>query len=64
MKQMEAELGIILPLNEDGKITCVTCHNPHEKGVISTERVGAKGAGEIHRHRLSGNMCIKCHQMR
>ena len=64
MKQMEAELGIILPLNEDGKITCVTCHNPHEKGVISTERVGGKGAGEIHRHRLSGNMCIKCHQMR
>ena len=63
IKQMEAELSIILPLNDDGKITCVTCHNPHQKGVISTERTGAKGADEINRHRLSDNMCIKCHQM-
>jgi len=63
IKQMELELGISLPLSDEGKITCATCHNPHQKGVIPAERVGAKGAGEVHKHRLSGNMCIKCHQM-
>lgn len=63
MKQMEVEFGIVLPLNGDGKITCATCHNPHEKGVIPVERAGATGADKEHRHRLPGNMCIKCHQM-
>jgi hypothetical protein len=63
IKQMEIEFGIVLPLDDDGKITCATCHNPHEKGVIPAERAGAKGAGEVHRHRLPGNICIKCHQM-
>jgi len=63
IKQMEIELGITLPLSDEGKITCATCHNPHEKGVIPAERVGAKGAGEAHKNRLSGNMCIKCHDM-
>lgn len=63
MQQMQAELQIALPLDGDGKITCVTCHNPHQKGLIPGERSGAKGAGEFHRHRLSGNMCIKCHPM-
>ena len=63
MQQMQEELKIVLPLDSDGKITCVTCHNPHQQGLIPSERSGAKGAGEVHRHRLSGNMCIKCHPM-
>jgi len=63
IKQMEIEFGIVLPLNVDGKITCATCHNPHEKGVIPAERPGAKGAGKEHRHRLPGNICTQCHQM-
>ena len=63
IKQMEIEFGIVLPLNDDGKITCATCHNPHEEGVIPAERAGAKGAGKQHRHRLPGNICTKCHQM-
>ena len=66
IKQMEDQHDIILPLNEEGMITCATCHNPHEKGVIPDIRAGAKGAGEKLRHRLANHssMCIKCHAMR
>jgi len=65
IKQMEVEYGIVLPLNDDGKITCATCHNPHEKGVIPAERAGSKGADEADRHRLTltKNICMQCHQM-
>jgi hypothetical protein len=66
IKQMEDQHDIILPLNQEGMITCATCHNPHEKGVIPDIRAGAKGAGEKLRHRLANHnsMCIKCHAMR
>lgn len=32
-KQKEEELAISIPLSSDGKIICVTCHNPHPKGI-------------------------------
>ena len=63
MQKTQKELHIVLPLDNDGKITCVTCHNPHQKGLIPDESAGATGAGAVHRHRLSGNMCIRCHPM-
>jgi hypothetical protein len=66
IKQLEQQDNIILPLSEDGMITCATCHNPHEKGVIPDVRAGAKGAGEKWRQRLAdtNTMCIKCHPLR
>jgi len=66
MKQLEHQDNIILPLSEAGTITCATCHNPHEKGVIPDVRAGARGAGEKWRQRLTdtNTMCIKCHPMR
>jgi len=64
IKQLQDHNNIILPLNEDGMITCATCHNPHEKGVIPDVRAGATGAGGDKRQRLEENMCIKCHPMR
>jgi hypothetical protein len=66
IKQMEDQHDIILPLSEEGTITCATCHNPHEKGVIPDVRAGARGAGETRRRRLGENnhMCVKCHPMR
>ena len=63
MKKTEMEFGIVLPLDRNGNITCATCHNPHEKGVIPANRPGAKGAGTKYRRRLSGNICIRCHEM-
>ena len=63
MKQMEKKFGIILPLDTDGKMTCITCHNPHDKGVIPAQRASAGGAGSKFRHRLPGKLCIECHQM-
>ncbi len=64
IKETEQEFDIILPLSADGRLTCATCHNPHEEGLIPAERAGAKGASKQYRHRLPGNLCIKCHQMK
>jgi hypothetical protein len=63
MRKTQKELNIVLPLDNNGKITCVTCHNPHQKGLIPVESAGSTGAGAVHRHRLSGNMCIRCHPL-
>ncbi len=66
LKRMAAMIStyqIILPLTEDGKMTCITCHNPHEKGVIPADKPSAKGADSKYRHRLPGKMCIECHKM-
>jgi hypothetical protein len=61
MSILKLKYKIVLPLDDEGKITCITCHNPHERGVIPVERAGAKGAGEYFRHRLPGIMCKSCH---
>jgi len=63
MNAMQAEFNIVLPLDSSGRVTCATCHNPHQKGLIPDQRAGARGAGAEHRHRLQDNMCIKCHPM-
>ncbi len=65
MKAAEKRFGIILPLSYDEKITCITCHNPHEKGVIPGEKASAKGASEKYRLRLpgkTGEICLACHK--
>ncbi len=64
INRMQTEFNIVLPRDQDGQITCVTCHNPHQKGLIPDTRAGAKGAGEKHRQRLTENICLRCHPMR
>ena len=63
MQAMEKEFGIILPLDKNGRLTCITCHNPHDKGVIRADSPAAKGAGSKYRHRLPGRLCLECHQV-
>ena len=65
IKESEKQYGIILPLNYEGEITCATCHNPHERGVIPADRNSAKGASEKFRLRLpgqTGEICLSCHK--
>jgi hypothetical protein len=63
MMMMEKRFGIILPMARDGKMTCITCHNPHTKGVIAVDKPSAKGADSKHRERLPGRLCIECHPL-
>jgi hypothetical protein len=62
MKKAELEFGIIFPLDEKGDMTCITCHNPHGKGVISEDKPAAKGAGLKFKHRTT-DICAKCHRI-
>ena len=61
MKVTEIIYGTILPLDFDERVTCITCHNPHEKGVIPMEREGATGAGEAYKQRFATQICKACH---
>jgi hypothetical protein len=68
MKMLEAYYDTILPLDYNGNVTCATCHNPYEKGVLPEKRKGARGAGVKFRHRLPSDMlpedmCKACHGM-
>ena len=59
---MEHENNLELPLEAvTGAIHCATCHNPHERGVISSVSL-AKGASEK-KFLRSEHMCINCHDM-
>ena len=60
IKHMENEFNLIMPLDDNGKMTCITCHNPHAKGVIPAELPAAKGADSKSRQRLPG-LCVECH---
>ncbi|MCF6209767.1 MAG: hypothetical protein L3J88_09395 [Gammaproteobacteria bacterium] len=42
MQAAERKLGIILPLDEQGRIMCVTCHSPHERGLIDVGKPAGK----------------------
>jgi hypothetical protein len=63
MKRIEKNFNIILPLDGQGKMTCSTCHNPHDQGLIVPEKPSAGGAGSKQRHRLPGRLCTECHQI-
>lgn len=67
MKRSERLLGIFMPLNENGSITCITCHNPHEIGVLKRGAPEAAGAGERGRLRVTkegDRICLACHQVK
>jgi len=60
MRETEERLLVILPLVPHNRITCSTCHNPHEKGVI-LRKEAAKGADTKSGLRMT-SICFGCHR--
>jgi hypothetical protein len=63
IKETEKRLNVSLPLSDDGMVTCVTCHNPHEKTLIPGYRFGAIEAVQKTSSGFSGAICTTCHEM-
>jgi hypothetical protein len=61
LRAYEERRLVRLPLEDEANVTCVTCHNPHERGLLK----GAAGIGadEIKRLRLTttSEQCTPCH---
>jgi hypothetical protein len=56
-----------IPLDENGRITCYSCHNPHEKGLLPNWNLRSVGAeprqAANHRLRARGGIaCRACHE--
>ncbi len=63
-----ADAALFLPLAEDGRIVCATCHNPHQEGLFPAGSTLGEGAmdpdGHDKRMRLRGlgkDVCRACH---
>ena len=63
MEEQEQRLLVTIPLVPRDRITCSTCHNPHQKGVI-LYGPSARGADSPRRLRLPADeICIVCHNI-
>ncbi len=61
IERFEEENTVILPLVPRGKISCSTCHNPHQQGVLLSAEASA-GADSHRRLRINrGKLCYGCH---
>ena len=62
MKKYESSSNVTLPLLNRDRITCSTCHNPHQSGVIDNAAAAA-GASAYAKLRLSKKeICYGCHE--
>jgi hypothetical protein len=58
----------LIPLDENGRITCYSCHNPHQKSLLPNANPRSVGAepekAENHRLRIHKGdiVCRACHQ--
>jgi predicted CXXCH cytochrome family protein len=62
MDNYQEKYDVVYPLDKDGRITCSTCHNPHQSGVVKGKF--ELGADESNRQRLptwKGMLCAPCH---
>ena len=61
LRNAEKKHDVILPLDARKRLTCSTCHNPHQKGVV-LNNAARKGASEPQRLRLQKQeLCLACH---
>jgi predicted CXXCH cytochrome family protein len=61
MKKSEKEMDVIFPIAPRGRITCSTCHNPHQKEALVHEPAKT-GADSRHRLRVQSPIaCVACH---
>jgi len=61
-KQLVMEMrksGLLFPLDPAGRVTCSTCHNPHQKGIMKNTEA-KKGAGTKFMLRYK-SICKNCH---
>jgi hypothetical protein len=61
LHKYEERRMVKLPLEEEDRVTCVTCHNPHERGLLKGP--AGVGADEEKRLRLTttNEVCTPCH---
>jgi hypothetical protein len=63
IEENEREMEVTIPLVPRTRLTCSTCHNPHQDGVIRFEP-SAKGADSPRKLRLQVPvLCIACHRV-
>jgi cytochrome c553 len=63
IRKEEEELAVTIPMVPRQRITCSTCHNPHQKGVI-VYLPSARGADSKYRLRLPRQtLCFACHEV-
>ncbi len=63
MQEKTQKLEVTIPLVPRQRITCSTCHNPHQKGVIM-HQASAKGADSPNKLRLpTPSLCLVCHDV-
>ncbi len=64
MRKSEQESLVIFPIAPRNRITCSSCHNPHQAGVIQTP-AAQKGAGAPKRLRVPNqDICRACHRIK
>ncbi len=61
-EDMLKKMPTILPLDpKTGKITCPTCHNPHERGLLQG-KAGVGADGERRLRQAGVPICLMCHE--
>jgi len=61
LRDYEERHRVKMPLDRENNVVCITCHNPHEKGVV--KNAAALGASEVNQWRVPSfaELCTPCH---